>query len=535
MPASMVIRGGTVLDGTGAPGRRADVVLDAGRVVALEPSLDGVGDVDAEVLDATGYAVAPGFVNVLSHAWGSLQLDPSGASDLLQGVTTEVFGEAFSLGPGGPEFAEFMTSWDIGDGAVIDFPRLSAGLDHLERGGLAPNVASFVGGHNLRILGAGFADGPMEPAALDRVRGVLAEEMADGALGVGTALIYAPGSFAGTDELVALCEVAGRHGGMYISHLRSEAARLIESIDELLEIGRRAELPAEVYHLKAAGRPHWPAMRLAVDRIEAARAAGQPVTANMYPYTAGGTSLASCIPPPYHVGGPQALAERLTDPEQRARMAADIRGWSADWENLYLGAGGGGGVLFFADLADGTPARGRRLSELAADLDLDEVEALLEIVARDLSVGAGFFLIDEENIRLGLRRPWVSVGSDGEAHPAVAPWTDSATHPRTYGTFARVLGRFSRELGLFPLAEAVRKMTSLPADTLRLRDRGRLASGSYADVVVFDPATVTDHATYADPHRYASGVRDVLVNGVPVVRDGELTGATPGRRLCRAA
>ena len=314
----------------------------------------------------------------------------------------------------------------------MDFGRLSAGLDYLEHNGIAPNVASFVGGHNLRILGAGLADGPMEPAALDRVRGVLAEEMADGALGVGTALIYPPGTFAGTDELVALCEVVGRHDGMYISHLRSEADQLLESIDELVEIGRRAQVRAEVYHLKAAGRPFWPKMPLAIERIERARSSGQPVTANMYPYTAGGTSLASCIPPPYHVGGPQAFADRLADPAQRARMAADVRAWSDSWENLYLGAGGGEGVLFFADLADGTPARGRRLSEVAADLGLDEVDALLEIVARDPSVGAGYFIVDEDNIRLGLRQPWVSIGSDGEAHRAAPRGpTPRPTHART--------------------------------------------------------------------------------------------------------
>jgi N-acyl-D-aspartate/D-glutamate deacylase len=528
---SMVIRGGTVLDGTGSAARRADVVLDGDRVVSVGAAPDGI---DADGIDATGYVVAPGFINVLSHAWGSLQLDPSGASELLQGVTTEVFGEAFSLGPAGPEFQEYMAgSWDLEEKVRVDFPRLSAGLDHLQTGGIAPNVASFVGGHNLRMLGAGLADGAMEPAALDRVRGILDEEMAEGALGIGTALIYAPGSFAGTQELVDLCEIVGRHDGMYISHLRSEAARFLESVDELIEIGRRAEVRAEVFHLKAAGRSFWPAMQTAIQRIEQARSAGQPVSADMYPYTAGATGLAACIPPPYHAGGPDALIGRLADPAERARMAADIREWSDNWENLYLAAGGGDGVLFFSDLDDGTAAAGRRLSDLAVDLGLDEVDALLELVAREPSVGVAYFIIDEDNVQLGLRQPWVSIGSDAEAHPAVSPWTDSATHPRTYGTFARVLGHYSRDLGLFPLAEAVRRMTSLPADNLQLRDRGRLQPRSFADVVVFDPATIADHATYTDSHRYATGVRDVLVNGVPVVRDGALTGATPGRRLRR--
>lgn len=528
----IVIRGGTVLDGTGSAGRRADVVLDEDRVVSVGAASERM---DAEGIDATGLVVAPGFINVLSHAWGSLQLDPSGASELLQGVTTEVFGEAFSLGPAGPEFQEYLAgSWDLEDEIRVDFPRLSEGLDHLERAGVTPNVASFLGGHNLRMLGAGLADAPMDPAALDRVRGIVDEEMAEGALGIGTALIYAPGSFASRQELVDLCEVVGRHDGMYISHLRSEAARFLESVDELIEIGRRAQVRAEVYHLKAAGRPFWPHMKTAIERIEHARSAGQPVTADMYPYTAGGTALAACIPPPYHVGGPDALTARLADPAGRAAMAADIRGWSDTWENLYLAAGGGEGILFFDDLDDGTAAAGRHLSELAADLGMDEVDALLEIVCREPSVGVAYFIIDEENVRLGLRQPWVSIGSDAEAHPAVSPWTDSATHPRTYGTFARVLGHYGRELGLFPIEEAVRRMTSLPADNLQLRDRGRLVPGAFADVVVFDPETVTDEATYTDSHRYATGIRHVLVNGVPVVRDGELTGATPGRRLRRA-
>ncbi len=531
MAVSMVIRGGTVLDGTGSAGRSADVVLDGDRVVSVGVAPEGI---DADGIDATGLVVAPGFINVLSHAWGSLQLDPSGASELLQGVTTEVFGEAFSLGPAGPEFQEYMAGgWDLDEGVRVDFPRLSDGLDHLEHDGIAPNVASFVGGHNLRMLGAGLAEGPMDAAALDRVRGIVDEEMADGALGIGTALIYAPGSFAGRQELVDLCEVVGRHDGMYISHLRSEAARFVESVDELIEIGRRAGVRVEVYHLKAAGRPFWPHMTTAIERIEQARSAGQPVTADMYPYTAGGTALAACIPPPYHAGGPDALTQRLADPAERARMAADIREWSDTWENLYLAAGGGQGVLFFDDLHDGTAAAGRRLAELAEDLGMDEAEALLEIVAREPSVGVAYFVIDEDNVRLGLRQPWVSIGSDAQAHPAVSPWTDSATHPRTYGTFARVLGHYGRELGLFPMAEAVRRMTSLPADNLYLRDRGRLVPGAFADLVVFDAETVADQATYTDSHRYATGIRHVLVNGVAVVRSGALTGATPGRRLRR--
>ena len=530
MPVTLVIRGGTVVDGTGRPGRRADVAVDGDRIVAVgELPLD----LDAAELDATGQVVSPGFINVLSHAWGSLQSDPTGASDLLQGVTTEVFGEAFSLGPSDGTMAEALKPWGgLADGGRVDFPRLCDGLDHLENLGVAPNVASFIGGVNLRLLGAGFDDRPLSRDELARLRGVVEEDMQEGALGIGTALIYPPGRFARTDELIALCEVVGRYDGMYISHMRSEGDQFLECLDELLRIGRDAGCRAEVYHLKAAGRANWPKMAQAIERIEAARQSGQPVSADMYPYTAGGTSLSAAIPPRFHVGGPSALLERLHDPALRREMADEMREPSDAFENLFLGAGGAG-ILFFADLADGTPARGRRLSDIAADWSMDEADALLEIVARDPGCGAGYFLMDEDNVRLGLSQPWVSIGSDAEAYQAVPPNTDAATHPRTYGTFARVLGHYSRDEGLFPLEEAVRRMSSLPADNIGLRDRGRLVEGAYADIAVFDPATVIDRATYDDPHRYAEGMRHVVVNGRVVVADGELTKETPGRRLRR--
>ena len=527
----LVIQGGTVVDGIGGPGRRADVLIDGDRVVAVG---EVAGTVDADVLDATGHVVAPGFINVLSHAWGTLQRDPTGASDLLQGVTTEVFGESLSLGPSDHRLVESMRAWgDAVEECRIEFDRLSEGLAFLEKNGVAPNVASFVGGANLRILAAGFEEGPADPAALDRVRSILDEEMQDGALGLGTALIYPPGRFAGTDELVALCEVVGKYDGLYISHMRSEGDQFLECLDELMDIGRRANVRAEVFHLKAAGQPNWPKMKLAIEAIEAARQSGQHVSADMYPYTAGGTALAASIPPRFHVGGPDKLMERLSDSRLRAEMAAEMRQPSDEFENLFLGADAGRGILFFEDFQDGTPARGRRLSDIAADRNRDAADVLLDIVASEPGQGVAYFIIDEDNIRLGLQQPWVSIGSDAPAHQAIAPFTDSATHPRTYGTFARVLGRYSREEGLFPVEEAVRRMTSLPADNLHLVDRGRLVEGAYADVAVFDAATIADHATYDDPHRYATGVRHVVVNGRPVVRDGALTHATPGRALRR--
>src|SRR5581483_1843503 len=482
MAATLVIQGGSVLDGTGAPAVAADVVVDGDRVVQVGAAPESEG---ADVLDATGLVVAPGFINVLSHAWGTLQLHPSGASDLLQGVTTEVFGEAFSLGPNTAETVQATDYWKRGE-VRLQFDRLSDGLSYLESRGVAPNVASFIGGHNLRALGARFDDRELTPAELDTLRALVDEEMQEGALGIGTALIYPPGNYARTEELVALSEVVGRHDGLYISHMRSEGDQFLECLDELIHIARAAGTRAEVYHLKAAGRANFHKMKLAIERIEAARAEGLGVTADMYPYTAGGTALAACIPPKYHEGGPQALYARLADPAERKKMAADIAAPSDEFENLYLASGGGGGLLFFKDFGADLRGNGRTLADVAGDMGLDEIDALLELVARHPNTGAAFFIIDEDNIRLGLRQPWVSVGSDAGAHPAEPPFTDEATHPRAYGTFARILGRYCRDEGLFPLEEAVRRMTSLPAANLRLADRGRLVEGAFADVVVFD-------------------------------------------------
>lgn len=532
MTERIVLRGGHVIDGTGTPSRRDDVLVEDERIAVVGEVSDTV---DAQVLDVTGRVVTPGFINVLSHAWGSLQTDPTGASDLLQGVTTEVFGEGFSPGPTDPGFADTIIEWaGLDGGGRVDFPRLSDGLAYIEKGGTALNVASFLGGANLRHLAAGFSSGPATAEATDRVRGVIEEEMQEGALGIGTALIYPPGGFAGTDELVAWCEVVGRYGGTYTSHLRSEGDRLLDGIAELVEIGRRAGVRAEVHHLKAAGRGNWSKMQSAIDAIEAARHRGQDVTANMYPYTAGATALASAIPPRFHDGGPDALTRRLADPAARRAMAAAMSEPADDFENLFLGAGADG-ILFFTDLADGTPARGRRLSEIAADLSISAVEAVLEIVARERGRMVAYFLMDEANVRLGLQQPWVSIGSDAPAHQAVAPFTAAATHPRTYGAFARFLGHYTRDESLVPLPEAVRRMTSLPADGLGLRSRGRLVPGSYADVAVFSAGDIRDHSTYENPHQYATGVDHVLVNGTLVVSDAQLTHTTPGRRLRRGA
>lgn len=523
----LVLRGGLVVDGSGGPPRRADVAIAGDRITTVGVVDDGA---DAEQIDARDKVVAPGFINVLSHAWDSLQVAPHADSDLLQGVTTEVFGEGVSLGPASPALERLLDREGRVPGTRTDFVRLADGLDHLVRGGVAVNVASFVGGHNLRAIAAGLDPRPLDRAELGLIRSVLAEELADGALGLGTALIYPPGCFAPTTELADLAEVVADHDGLYVSHLRSEADGLLQGIDELLEIGRRTGARCEIYHLKASGRANWPAMTAAIERIERARDAGQSVTASVYPYTAAATSLISCVPPSYHAG--EALSRNLNDPGTRARIRAEI-GDGSGWENLYRASGGGAGILLLGDLDDGTRIGGRRLDRLAADLGRDEIDLLLDVCARQPGMMAAFFSVAETNLRATLRRPWVSVCSDAPAFVNEAPWNAVPTHPRAYGAFARVLGHYVREEQVLELPDAVRRMTSLPAQTLRLADRGLLTAGAFADVIVLDPRAVADLATFETPHRYATGIEQVIVNGVRVVVDGAITGARPGRRLRR--
>ena len=533
MSTTLIIRGGTVHDGTGGPGRAADVVIENDRIVAIGPDL-ARDDQDAEVLDATGLAVAPGFVNVLSHSYFTLERDGRGLSDLYQGVTTQIFGEGISIGPFTPAIrAELEATRDAGDPELV-WDRLSEFLAHLETKGVVQNVASFVGAHNLRMIGAGADDRPMTAAELANVTGILDEELADGALGIGSALIYPPGCFASTDELVALSTVIAKRGGMYISHMRSEGDHFLEAVDELIEIGRRAGVHAEIYHLKAAGRHNWPKMAQAIERVEAARATGQPVTADIYPYLAGQTSLGASIPPDFHDGGHEALAARLADPTERARIREAVVTPSPRWENLYLAAGGPDGVMLLPD-PNGPVAKYRGLSlRQAADADSqDPVEMLCRLVEQEPSLSAMYFMMDEDVLRSALRNPWVSVGSDAQTFATEAPYSDGATHPRSYGTFARILGRYVREESLLSLPEAVRRMTSLPAGNLGLRDRGVLAPGNYADVIAFDAGTVADRATYEEPHQYAVGMRHVVVNGTVALAGGVPTGNLPGRALRR--
>ena len=532
MKRRLVIRGGAVADGSGEPLRDGDVVVEGDRIAGIVPPGTAVA---GDEIDARGLVVAPGFINVLSHAYHSLQLDPRGLSDLRQGVTTLVFGEGWSLGPcSEPMLRKYQR--DAPAGVRAAWPRLAEALRALEAAGLALNVASFVGAHNLRELGAADADRPLTLAEKDRACGILAEELADGALGVASALIYPPGCFADTKELAAWCEVVARHDGLYISHLRSEGSRLLESLEELTGLADGTGVRAEVYHLKAAGQDNWPKMQAALEQIEQARARGLQVTADIYPYTAGMTALSACIPPRYHDGGVDALLARLADPATRAEIAREIVVDPGTWENLYLAAGGAAGILLLGGLeAADAPHLGATLAQAAAAAGRDPVDLLLDLVAGAPQLLAAYFIIDEDNMRAALARPWVAICSDSEAPATEGRFLATPTHPRAYGSFARVLGRYARDEQVLPLPEAVRRMTALPAETLRLDRRGRIAPGYVADLAVFDPGAVADHATYDRPHCYATGVTHVLVNGVPEVRDGALRGAAAGRALRRGA
>jgi N-acyl-D-amino-acid deacylase len=526
----VVIRGGTVYDGTGTEGRRADVGIKGDRIAA-------VGDLSkaaaGRVVDAAGLAVAPGFINMLSWSTDSLIVDGKSQSELRQGVTTQIFGEGFSMGPLNDKLRNFLVSQQTDFHYEMPWTTLAEYLAYLEKRGISQNVASYVGATTLRTYVVGFDNRPPTPAELDAMRDLVRKEMEAGALGIGSALIYAPGNYASTEELIELCKVAAKYQGKYISHMRSEADKLLEAIDELIRISREANLPAEIYHLKAAGKANWPKMDQAIAKVEDARRAGLKVSANMYTYTAGATSLDACVPPWAHDGGQEALIKRLKDPETRSKIAAQMREPGKDWENLCLLTGGPENVLLAGFGPEAMkPLTGKTLAEVAKMRGKDWVETALDLnVESDASVGAIYFLMSEDNVKKQIRLPWVSFGSDAGSEAPEGVFLKSNPHPRAYGNFANVLGKYVREEKALSLTEAIRKLSSLPATNLGLDHRGFLMPGMFADVVVFDPATIAAKATYEKPQQYAVGVRDVFVNGVHVLKGGEPTGSPAGRAL----
>ena len=524
----LIIRHGTVYDGSGAEPRQVDLGIRGQRIVS-------VGDLSrasaVAELDATGMAVAPGFVNMLSWAPDSLYLDGRSLSDIKQGVTLEVFGEGESLGPMTPQMRAATLAQQGDLKHPLDWTTLGEGLDVLVKRGVSPNIASFVGAATIREHELGYVDRAPSADELRRMQELVRAAMREGALGVGSALIYAPGTYAKTDELVALTQAAGEYGGAYISHMRSEGDRLLEGIDELLGIARAAHVHGEIYHFKAAGRDNWPKMQQAVAKIEAARASGVDVSANMYTYTAGATGLDAAMPPWVQDGGLDAWIKRLQDPAIRARVLAQMRAPGKDWENLLYAAGSADKVLLVGfEKEQLKPLTGKTLAEVARMRGKSPEETAIDLVVEDHSrIGTVYFLMSEDSVKLGLRQPWVALGSDEGSYVPEGVFLKFQPHPRAYGNFARFLGHYVRDEHVATLADAIRRLSALPARNLKLRDRGELKAGAFADIVIFDPAAIADHATFDQPQQFATGVRDVFVNGVQVLKNGEHTGAKPGQ------
>jgi N-acyl-D-amino-acid deacylase len=529
-PFDVIIKGGTVYDGTGAEGRVTDIAIRGDRIA-------GIGDLAnataKTTIDARGLAVAPGFINMLSWSTESLIQDGRSQSEIRQGVTTEIMGEGNSMGPLNDRMKARYVREQRDIKFDIKWKTLAEYLRYLEKRGVSCNVASFLGATTVREYVIGLEDKQPTPEQLEQMRELVRKEMEAGALGIGTSLIYPPAFYAKTDELIELCKVAAKYQGKYISHIRSEGNQLLESLDELIRISRESGIPAELYHIKAAGEKNWPKEDQLLARIEAAQKEGLKITADMYTYTAAGTGLDACLPPWTEDGGYPALFKRLRDPASREKIAAEVRIDSDAWENLYLAAGSPDKILLAGFKSEKLkPLTGKSLAEVAKMRGKDPIETIMDLLSEDESrIDAMYFLMSEENVRKELAKPWISFGSDEASQAPEGVFLKSNPHPRAYGNFARVLGKYARDEKVLTLPEAVRRLSALPATNLGLDHRGFIQEGMFADVVVFDPATIADRATFDKPHQYAVGMKHVFVNGVQVLKDGEHTGAKPGRAL----
>ena len=523
-----ILRGGVIYDGSGGDPFTADLAIEGDRIVAV----GGLDRATAEQeINVAGLAVAPGFINMMSWANESLIEDGRSQSNIRQGVTLEVMGEGFSMGPLSRAMKAELERQQGDIRYAIEWNSLDEYLQFLETRGISPNVASFIGAANPREYVIGQEDRPATPEELAAMQILVRQAMEQGALGVASSLIYPPGSFASTDELVALSEAAAEFDGMYASHMRDEGANMLAAVEELIDIARRADIRAEIYHIKSSGQQNWHLFDQAVDMIELARAEGLQITADVYTYPAGATGLNAAIPPWVQEGGFDASLERMSDPATRERIAQEMLQHSADWENLYLGAGTPENILLVGFKSEALkPLTGKTLAEVARMRGTDPRDTAMDLIIEDGSrVGTVYFTQSEDVVRKAVSLPWVSFNSDEASLAPEGVFLESNPHPRAYGSFARVLAKYVRDEQVITLQEAIRKLAALPAENLRLHQRGRLQAGFFADVVVFDPATVQDHATFIEPHQYATGVQHVFVNGIAVLRDGAHTGATPGR------
>jgi len=528
----LILTGGTVVDGTGAPRRRADVAVSGDRIAAIG---DLAGRTAQRTVDASGLVVAPGFIDMLGHSEATILVDPRGVSKVTQGVTTEITGEGSSVAPADAATLRQDSAQYAAWGLVVDWHDLDGYFRRLERSGTPLNIATFVGATQVRRYVLGDADRAPTAPELAEMEALVDTAMRQGALGLSSALVYAPAFYATTGELIALARVAARYGGVYATHIRNEGSRIDEALSEAFRIGRAADIPVEVWHLKLAGRPNWGRMPRILERFERLRAAGRKVGANSYPYAASATSLDASIPAWAHAGGVDSMLARLRDPAIRARIRRDMGGGGhgTRQESFSGGAGGLSGVMVLGVL-DSTLKRyeGRRIVDIARDEHKDPYDVLFDILIADHArTGAAYFSMSEADVRAAVAAPWVGVGMDFGAVAPDGPLHMRVVHPRAYGTFPRILGKYVREEHALTLEAAIHKMTGVAAERLGLRQRGILREGNYADITVFDPATVADRATYEDPHQPSVGIRYVIVNGAFTLDDGRLTGERPGRAL----
>ena len=524
----VLIRNGQILDGSGNASYIGDVGINADTIAAIGDLNNAKG---LKEVDATGLAVAPGFINMLSWATESLIEDGRSMSDIKQGVTLEVFGEGWSMGPLNDKMKEEANK-DQGDIKYdVNWTTLDDYLQFLVEKGITPNVASFVGATTLRIYTVGFENRAPTPEELETMKSLVKQAMEDGALGVGSSLIYAPAFYSSTEELIELCKVASEYNGMYISHMRSEGGRLLESLDELIRIASDANIRAEVYHLKQSGKENWGKYDDLVTKIDSARSAGLHITADMYTYTAGATGLNAAMPPWVQEGGYDKWAERLQDPVIRKKLAVEMTTPTKEWENLMLAAGSAEKVLLIGFKNDSLKyLTGKTLAEVAKMREKSPEETAMDLVIQDGSrVDAVYFLMSEDNVKKQIALPWVSFGSDEGSSAPEGVFLKSSAHPRAYGNVARLLGKYVRDENIISLEEAVYRLTTLPATNLKIKKRGALKVGFYADIAIFDPEHIQDHATFDKPQQYATGMMDVFVNGKQVLKDGEHTGAMPGQ------
>jgi N-acyl-D-aspartate/D-glutamate deacylase len=531
----IIIMNGKIVDGTGNPWFYGDVAIRGDRIVKVGK----VGPARAKrTIDARGLIVAPGFIDMLGQSEQNLLIDPRAESKVFQGITTEVTGEGGSAAPLNDyilkELEPFLKHFKL----TADWRTLGEYFARLERSRSAINLATYVGATQVRQYVLHDENRAPTAAELNQMRALVAEAMEDGAVGLSTSLVYAPAFYAKTEELIELAKVASRYGGVYATHMRNESNSIMPAIDEAIRIGREANIPVEIFHLKMAGKPNWGKMRDVIAKIEDARSKGLDVTADQYPYVAGATSLGASVPPWAHEGGTAKFVERLKDPATREKLKKEMRAPSDKWENFYLGAGGGEGILISSVLnRDLAKYEGKRINEVARMMGLregqsDEVDALFDLlIADNAQTGMIIFLMSEDDVKLALKQPWVSVGIDHGEVALTGPLAEGNAHPRGYGSFPRILGRYVREEHVLTLEEAIRKMTSLAANRVHLLDRGIIKPGAFADVVVFDPRNIRDVATFEDPNRLSVGMRFVLVNGEPVVLEGKQTAALPGRPL----